>query len=129
MYVVLSIVMLAWYGGWQAQLGATPGMLLLKLRVRDPSGQEDPSLRQAVLRNSPQVLASFGAVTGQAGVDAALAVVGLVVVVAIGISISNSPTRQGFHDRLAGGTFVVRRGSDSPPPPALSPPPAPPAEQ
>ena len=29
--------------------------------------------------------------------------------IAIGITISNSPTRQGFHDRLAGGTYVVHQ--------------------
>ena len=29
-YIVLSVVMLAWYGGWQAGVGATPGMLVLK---------------------------------------------------------------------------------------------------
>ena len=110
-YVAMSILMLAWYGGWQANVGGTPGMLLLKLRVRGPSGLEKPSLRQAVLRNSPQVLANFGAITGSAGMDGALAIFGLVVCVSIGISISNSPTRQGFHDRLAGGTYVVRRGS------------------
>jgi len=33
---------------------------------------------------------------------------GGVVFIAIGITISKSPTRQGFHDRLAGGTYVVR---------------------
>jgi hypothetical protein len=37
-----------------------------------------------------------------------LNVVSLVVCVAIGITISSSVTRQGFHDRLAGGTYVVR---------------------
>ena len=53
-YIVLSVVMLAWYGGWQAGVGATPGMLVLKLRVRDPNGEDNPSLRAAVIRNSPQ---------------------------------------------------------------------------
>lgn len=40
-YVVLSLVMLAWYGSWQAGIGATPGMLVLKLRVRDPNGEDN----------------------------------------------------------------------------------------
>lgn len=40
-YVVLSLVMLAWYGGWQGGIGATPGMLVLKLRVRDPNGEDN----------------------------------------------------------------------------------------
>ena len=45
-YVVTSVVMLGWYGGWRARVGGTPGMLLLKLRVLDPSGLERPSLRR-----------------------------------------------------------------------------------
>ncbi len=51
-YVVGGVLTLAWFGGWQAGVGATPAMLLLKLRVRDRSGQDNPSLRAAVLRNS-----------------------------------------------------------------------------
>src|SRR6185436_3597922 len=35
-YVVESVVMLGWYGGWQAGVGGTPGMLLLRLRVPRP---------------------------------------------------------------------------------------------
>ena len=107
-YVVISVLMLAWYGGWQAGLGATPGMLALKLRVRDPSGEDNPSPRAAVIRNSPQVLAGFGELTGNDTFDLLLGVIGFVVYIAIGITISNSPERQGFHDRLAGGTYVVR---------------------
>ena len=46
--------------------------------------------------------------TGNDTFDLLLGVVGIAVYIAIGITISNSPERQGFHDRLAGGTFVVR---------------------
>jgi uncharacterized RDD family membrane protein YckC len=107
-YVVTSAALLGWYGGWQHGVGATPGMLALKLRVRDPSGEDNPSIRAAVTRNSPQVLVSFTYYSGNETIDALLSIVSLVVCVAIGITISNSPTRQGFHDRLAGGTYVVR---------------------
>jgi uncharacterized RDD family membrane protein YckC len=125
-YVLTSIVMLGWYGGWQSRVGGTPGMLLLKLRVLDPGGLEKPSFGAAVVRNSPQVLANFGAVSGSAVIDGALGLVGLVVYIAIGITIAESPTRQGFHDRLADGTFVVRPAPTLPPPPPLPPPSAPP---
>jgi hypothetical protein len=82
-------------------------MLALKLRVRDPSGEANPSLRAAVTRNLPQVLAGFSDYSGNEGTDALVLIVTLVVYVAIGVSISSSPTRQGFHDRLAGGTYVL----------------------
>lgn len=45
-YVVESVVMLGWYGGWQAGVGGTPGMLLLRLRVLDPSGLGRPPSAQ-----------------------------------------------------------------------------------
>jgi uncharacterized RDD family membrane protein YckC len=106
-YAVTSAALLGWYGGWQAGIGATPGMLALKLRVRDPSGEANPSLREAVTRNLPQVLAGFSDYSGNENTDALLLIVTLVVYVAIGVSISSSPTRQGFHDRLAGGTYVL----------------------
>ena len=102
--------MLAWYGGWQAGVGATPGMLVLKLRVRDPNGEDNPSLRAAVIRNSPQVLAGFGELTGNDSYDLMLGVVSFVVYAAIGLSITSNSRYQGFHDRLAGGTYVVRPG-------------------
>jgi hypothetical protein len=73
------------------------------------------SLGAAVIRNSPTVLAGFGPITGNSAIDAGLVVAGCVVDGAIGITISGSPTRQGFHDRLAGGTFVVRRGGENQP--------------
>ncbi|NVN49509.1 RDD family protein [Mycolicibacterium hippocampi] len=108
-YVVGSAILLLWFGAWQSGLGASPGMLLCKLRVVDPNGRSRPSFRAAVIRNCPQTLLYFGSLTGIAAVDAVLAVITLGGYIAIGVSISNSPTRQGFHDRLAGGTFVVRK--------------------
>jgi uncharacterized RDD family membrane protein YckC len=107
-YVLTSVVMLAWFGGWQSGLGATPGMLICRLRVRDPSGVDNPSLKAAVLRNSPQVLAGFGQLTGDQGVDTLLGLVSFAVFAAIGLSIAGNAQHQGLHDRLAGGTYVVR---------------------
>lgn len=108
-YAVTGLAMLAWYGGWESGAGATPGMLLCKLRVLNPRGDGKPSLLAAVVRNCPQVLLSFGALTGDETIDGLLSLATLVVYLGIGISIGNSPTHQGFHDRLAGGTYVVRR--------------------
>lgn len=106
-YVVGGVLTLAWFGGWQAGVGATPAMLLLKLRVRDRSGQDNPSLRAAVLRNSPWVLASFGNVTGNETVDVMLGVVSFAVFAGIGLSITTNSEYRGFHDRFA-GTYVAR---------------------
>jgi hypothetical protein len=40
-----------------------------------------------------------------------LALVGPLIYIAVFITIAISPTQQGFHDRIAGGTHVVRRAS------------------
>ncbi len=60
-YVVLSLVMLAWYGSWQAGIGATPGMLVLKLRVR-----ETPTEKTTVVARGgdPQLASSLWRVRG-----------------------------------------------------------------
>jgi uncharacterized RDD family membrane protein YckC len=109
-YVLAACVYLGWFAGWQAAIGATPGMLLVGLRVRGPSGEDKPSLVAAVIRNSLLVLAeSVGTISRDTTIGAVLGIAGLVLMVAIGVSISNSSTCQGIHDRLAGGTYVLRR--------------------
>jgi uncharacterized RDD family membrane protein YckC len=115
---------LGWLTGWQAAVGATPGMKVLRLRVLAPSGQGNPSVPEAALRSLWIQLAAFCAMisvdpgiyavvqNGNLPVLAALLTV--VIWLAIGIAISKSPTRQGIHDQFAGGTSVVRRVPQSP---------------
>lgn len=105
--VTLSVAFLAWLAGWQATVGASPGMLALQLRVLGPSRQAKPSVFAAVVRNLPIALASF-AVTSRTP-DSLFAVIAPVIYVAVFVTIARSPTQQGFHDRIAGGTYVVRR--------------------
>jgi uncharacterized RDD family membrane protein YckC len=108
--VLATCVYLGWFAGWQAAIGATPGMLLVGLRVRGPSGEGKPSLVAAVIRNSLLMLAQFvGTISRDTTIGTVLGIAGLVLIVAIGVSISKSPTCQGIHDRLAGGTYVLRR--------------------
>jgi uncharacterized RDD family membrane protein YckC len=56
-YVVESVVMLGWYGGWQAGVGGTPGMLLLRLRVPRPERAGKALLRRS---RHPQLAAGPG---------------------------------------------------------------------
>lgn len=116
LYVVQNAVTVAWLAGCQATAGTTPGMMLLSLRVLGPAGDRGPTLLAAVIRNSipalagvPEALRSIGLIGGNAGIRAALDVATVLAFGAIGVTISRSPTRQGIHDRLAGGTYVVRR--------------------
>jgi RDD family len=112
-YVATSVALIIWMAAWQANIGASPGMLLLKLRVRGPNAEDHPSVAAAATRNAVPILSNLGTISANTDIDMALQIVGVVVFIAIGISISNSPTRQGFHDRLAGGTYVLQRVRDT----------------
>ncbi len=108
-YLLTSGVMIAWLALWQAKAGASPGMMLLRLRVRASDALGPPSIASAAIRNLITVMAVMNSVTGQEWVDNLLSLVGLAAYAAIGVSIAKSPTHQGFHDRLAGGTYVLHR--------------------
>lgn len=79
--------------------GATPAKRLLGLAVRGPDGVSKPTLGQSAVRNSFTVLAVIPYL------GPLLAFIAYVV---IALTISGSPTKQGKHDELAGGTRVIR---------------------
>ena len=79
--------------------GATPAKRLLGLTVRGPDGASKPTPGQSAMRNAFTVLAVVPYI------GPLLAFVAYVV---IAVTISGSPTKQGKHDELAGGTRVIR---------------------
>ena len=79
--------------------GWTPGKKLLGLSVRGPGGQLKPDAKQSAIRNAFTLLSIVPFVGGL------LAVIAIIV---IAVTISGSPTKQGKHDELAGGTQVVK---------------------
>ncbi|MCV7384642.1 RDD family protein [Mycolicibacter longobardus] len=79
--------------------GATPAKRLLGLAVRGPDGVSKPAPAQSAIRNAFTVLAVVPYI------GPLLAFVAYVV---IAVTISGSPTKQGKHDELAGGTRVIR---------------------
>jgi len=79
--------------------GWTPGKKLLGLSVHGPGGQPKPDAKQSAIRNAFTLLSIVPFVGGL------LAVIAIIV---IAVTISGSPTKQGKHDELAGGTQVVK---------------------
>lgn len=79
--------------------GATPAKRLLGLAVRGPDGVSKPTLRESATRNAFTVLAVVPFLGG---------LLAFVAYVVIAVTISGSPTKQGKHDVLAGGTRVIR---------------------
>ncbi|AFM17783.1 putative membrane protein/domain protein [Mycolicibacterium chubuense NBB4] len=79
--------------------GWTPGKKLLGLRVLGPAGASRPSVAQSAIRNSWTLLPIIPFIGG---------LLGVVAIVVIAVTINSSPTKQGKHDELAGGTQVVK---------------------
>ncbi|HTI77179.1 MAG TPA: RDD family protein [Mycobacterium sp.] len=79
--------------------GWTPGKKLLGLSVRGPGGAAKPDIQQAAIRNVWTLLNIVPFVGG---------LLTLVAVIVIAVTINGSPTKQGKHDELAGGTQVVK---------------------
>jgi uncharacterized RDD family membrane protein YckC len=98
---IAAAIVLAYFTLFDAMAGATPGKLVLGLRVIGPEGGK-PSLQQSLAREAFTIV---GAVPF-AGPFLALA-----AWIWIGVSIRHSPLGQGKHDLIAGGTRVVRTGT------------------
>lgn len=93
-----SLVIFAYFALTTALLGTTLGKKVFGLRVVGAEG-ERPALPRAMAREA------FVVVGAVPFVGPLLA---LVAWIAIAVTASKSPTGQGLHDRLGGGTRVVR---------------------
>ncbi|MEW2480166.1 RDD family protein [Mycobacterium sp. NPDC049093] len=80
-------------------MGSTPGKKVLGLAVHGPGGTPKPTAKQSAIRNAFTLLPIIP------WVGWLLAPIAMIV---IAVTISGSPTKQGKHDELAGGTQVVR---------------------
>jgi uncharacterized RDD family membrane protein YckC len=96
-----TALVLVYFAGLDALFGATLGKAALGLRVLGPDGGT-PTLRQALVREAFTVVGSVPFIGGPLSLGAWIW---------IGRSIRRSESRQGKHDRLAGGTRVVRVGA------------------
>jgi uncharacterized RDD family membrane protein YckC len=79
--------------------GWTPGKRLLGLSVHGPGGAAKPTAAQSAIRNAFTLLPIIPFIGGFLGV---------IAIIVIAVTISSSPTKQGKHDELAGGTQVVK---------------------
>ena len=83
--VITAALYLGYFTLMESRNGQTIGKMLFKLQTQGPDGST-PTTEQALKRN-------FWVALG-----------------IIAVTISNSPTRQGWHDNLAGGTKVIKIG-------------------
>lgn len=92
-------LMFVYFFAFETTQGWTLGKKMLGLRVLGPGGAAKPTAAQSAVRNSWTVLPIIPFVGG---------LLGVIAIVVIAVTISGSPTKQGKHDELAGGTQVVK---------------------
>lgn len=115
--IVYVIAVMGYFSWMEANKGQTLGKLVLKLRTEGPSGG-NPTMQQAFKRNSFYLITLAGVLLGAVVsigilwilgsiIQVLAGIAGFVVVIMIAVSINSSPTKQGMHDKFAGGTRVV----------------------
>jgi uncharacterized RDD family membrane protein YckC len=97
--VVGGLLPFAYFVGFEVSQGWTPAKKMLGLSVRGPGGAPKPTAQQSAIRNAFMLLSVIPFVGW---------LLGLIADIIIAVTINNSPTHQGKHDELAGGTQVVK---------------------
>lgn len=94
-----GLLMFLYFLAFESTQGWTPGKKLLGLSVHGPAGATKPDVQQAAIRNCWTLLNIVPFVGG---------LLTLIAVIVIAVTINSSPTKEGKHDELAGGTQVVK---------------------
>lgn len=94
-----GVLMFVYFVAMEVTQGHTLGKKLLGLSVRGPGGAPKPDFKQSAIRNSWTLLPVVPYVGG---------LLGMIAIIVIAVTINGSPTKQGKHDELAGGTQVVK---------------------
>jgi uncharacterized RDD family membrane protein YckC len=94
-----GVLTFAYFVAFEVTIGSTPGKKLLGLTVRGAGGAPKPTASQSAIRNSWTLLPIIPFIGG---------LLGVVAIIIIAVTINGSPTKQGKHDELAGGTQVLK---------------------
>ena len=94
-----GLLMFVYFLAFESTQGWTPGKKVLGLSVRGPGGAPRPDVQQSAIRNVWTLLNIIPFIGG---------LLLLIAVIVIAVTINGSPTKQGKHDELAGGTQVVK---------------------
>jgi uncharacterized RDD family membrane protein YckC len=94
-----GLLMFVYFVAFETAQGWTPGKRVLGLRAHGPGGAPKPTAQQSAIRNIWTLLPIIPFIGG---------LLAFVAMIVIAVTISSSPTKQGKHDDLAGGTQVVK---------------------
>ncbi|MFC4784969.1 RDD family protein [Nocardioides sp. MAHUQ-72] len=106
--ILSAALYLAYFGVLESSRGQTVGKMVMKLHVLGPQGG-NPTLEQALRRNIWVAFGVLGVIPFIGGLVGGLASLVAVILIAVGIN-GDTVDRQGWHDRFAGGTRVVKEG-------------------
>jgi len=95
-----GVMMFGYFVLLEVGYGTSLGKRLLGLAVHGPGGAPKPDVKQSAIRNAFTLLAVVPYIGH---------LLALVAYIVIAVTINTSPTKQGKHDELAGGTQVVKR--------------------
>ena len=95
-----GLLMFVYFLAFETAQGWTPGKKVLGLRVLGGGGAPKPTAQESAIRNVWTVFPIIPFVGG---------LLAFIAMVVIAVTISGSPTKQGKHDELAGGTQVIKR--------------------
>jgi hypothetical protein len=94
-----GVLTFVYFVAFEVTIGSTPGKKLLGLSVRGAGGAPKPTASQSAIRNSWTLLPIIPFIGG---------LLGVIAIIVIAVTINGSPTKQGKHDELAGGTQVLK---------------------
>ncbi|CAN5534216.1 hypothetical protein BH11ACT7_BH11ACT7_19000 [soil metagenome] len=94
-----GVLTFVYFVGFEVSQGWTPGKKILGLSVHGPGGAPKPDVKQSAIRNSFTLLSIIPFIGG---------LLAFIAYIVIAVTINGSPTKQGKHDELAGGTQVVK---------------------
>lgn len=94
-----GVLTFIYFVGFEVTQGWTPAKKLFGLSVHGPGGAPKPDAKQSAIRNSFTLLSVIPYIGG---------LLALIAYIVIAVTINGSPTKQGKHDELAGGTQVVK---------------------
>jgi uncharacterized RDD family membrane protein YckC len=104
--IITTALYLGYFVVMESQRGQTVGKMLLKLETQGPEGGH-PTVEQAFKRNVWTGLGILGIIPLLGFVGSLLE---LAAAITIAVTISSSPVKEGWHDRFAGGTKVLKIG-------------------
>ncbi|GAB2862138.1 RDD family protein [Nocardioides pacificus] len=106
--IVLVVLQLGYFGYLESARGQTIGKMVLKLRTVGPGGA-NPTMEQALLRNIFYAAGLLSIAPFVGGFFAGLVQLVAWITIAVGIN-ADAARRQGWHDKVAGGTQVLKYG-------------------